>query len=210
MPLLKRKDLQRQSRFAWGCMAVLAGIGLALWRLGAGGAALGTAASLIGCIGLVLPPRERMATLPWRLRALPRRFDTTPILATLVSSPGYGLGWFYDTGPYDEAVHLLNGMLAGAVFAALLQADRRRRGAWQLAVAGAAFGLALGVGWEVFEAATGLIGNWTDTWTDVLLTTAGTAFAAALAPLYDARRRSPGSAGVAAKANLRRMRGPLP
>jgi hypothetical protein len=87
-----------------------------------------------------------METLPWRLRALPRGADAAPILAALLSSPGYGLGWFYGDNPYDEAVHLVNGALAGAVFAALLEVDGLRAGAGRLASAGLVFGVALGVG----------------------------------------------------------------
>src|SRR3712207_8169416 len=51
----------------------------------------------------ILPPRERMETLPWRLRALPRSLDAAPVLAAVLSSPGYGLNWFYGANPYDEA-----------------------------------------------------------------------------------------------------------
>ncbi|MXP64985.1 hypothetical protein E0493_16675 [Roseomonas sp. M0104] len=191
MPLLTKEDLRRHSRLGWASLFALAAAALALWLTGRHGAALGTGGGLLGCLALVLPPRERMPILPWRLRALPRRLDAAPVLGTLVSCPGYGLGWFYLPGPYDEIVHLVNGMLAGAVFAALLQADRRRRGVLQLAVAGAACGLAVGAGWEVFEALTGLIGDWTDTWTDVLLTTLGATFAAALARAFDGRRKPP-------------------
>ncbi|HWL83146.1 MAG TPA: hypothetical protein VNR89_19525 [Roseomonas sp.] len=191
MPLLTKADLRRHSWLGWASLSALAAVAMALWLTGRHGAALGTGAALLGCLGLVLPPRERMPILPWRLRALPRSLDAAPVLGTLISSPGYGLGWFYLPGPYDEIVHLVNGVLAGAVFAALLQADRRRRGVLQLAVAGAAFGLALGSGWEVFEALTGLIGDWTDTWTDVLLTTLGATFAGALARAFDGRRKQP-------------------
>ena len=181
MPLLSRDDLQRHSRLAWACLAALAGVALWLWSIDRRSAAEGTLAALLGCLGLILPPRERMAVLPHRLRALPRRLDAAPVLATLVVSPGYGLNWFYGANPYDEAVHLLNGALAGLVFAALLGADGRRRGAARTGLAGAAFGLGLGVGWEAFEWAVGLIGDWTDTWTDVVLTALGSTAAAALA-----------------------------
>jgi hypothetical protein len=40
--------------------------------------------------------------------------------------------------------------------------------------------LGLGAAWEAFEWAVGLIGNWTDTWTDAALTTLGVTLAAAL------------------------------
>src|SRR3712207_8779673 len=80
----------------------------------------------------ILPPRERMDTLHWRVRALPRSLDAAPVLAALLSSPGYGLNWFYGANPYDETVHLLSGGLSGAVFAALLQADGLPRTARQI------------------------------------------------------------------------------
>ncbi|MFT8246398.1 hypothetical protein [Roseomonas sp. BN140053] len=181
MAPLTRSDIGRQSTFAW--VAILALLAMAgwFWGLEKHAAAQGTLASLAGCLGLILPPRERMEVLPWRVRALPRGLDAVPVLATLVVSPGYGLNWFYGANPYDEAVHLLNGLLAGLVFAALLQADGTPRGALRLAATTAGLGLLLGSGWEVFEWATGLIGDWTDTWTDVALTAGGATLAAAWA-----------------------------
>jgi len=193
--LLTGDDVRRQSPFAWACLAALIGVAAWLWVMEKRSAATGTAAALVGCLGLILPPRERMAALPWRVRALPRSLDATPVLATLMTSPGYGLNWFYGANPYDEAVHLLSGALAGAVFAALLGADGAPRAAGRRAALGAAFGLALGAAWEVFEWATGLIGDWTDTWTDVALTALGATIAGALAGGAAARRRArPGTA----------------
>jgi hypothetical protein len=176
---LTRGDLRRHSPLAWASLAALAGVVVWFWLIDKRAAATGTAAALLGCLGLILPPRERMAALPWRLRALPRRYDAAPVLATLLSSPGYGLNWFHGANPYDEVVHLLSGALAGAVFAALVQADGRRRGALRSACTGAAFGLGLGVAWEAFEWAAALAGEWSDTWTDVALTAVGATLAVA-------------------------------
>lgn len=203
MPPLTRDDIRRHAPFTWVSLLALGGMAVALWVMGRGGAALGTVAALVGCLGLVLPPRERMAVLPQRLRALPRGLDCVPVLATLLSTPGYGLGWFYRAGPYDEIVHLVNGVLAGLVFAALLQADGQRRGLARLAWLGMAFGFVLGVGWEVFEWATGLIGDWTDTWTDVALTLLGATLGA---PLLALRHRAgrPGPAGSSAGGGMAR------
>lgn len=187
MALLTRDDIRRQSRFAWACLAAMAVVAAWFWFIDKRGAAMGTLAALVGCLGLILPPRERMAVLPQRLRALPRGVDAAPVLAALLSSPGYGLNWFYGANPYDEAVHLLSGALAGIVFTALLQADGSPRSAGRRAAAGAAFGLGLGAGWEVFEWATGLIGDWTDTWTDVALTAFGATLAAAFSPTRRAK-----------------------
>ena len=205
MPLLTKEDIRRQSWFAWACLAALAGVVAWFWFLDRRGAAEGTAAALAGCLGLILPPRERMETLPWRVRALPRSLDAAPVLATLLSSPGYGLSWFYGANPYDEAVHLVNGALAGAVFIALLEVDGLPRTSQRLTLAGAAFGLALGVAWEFFEWAVGLIGHWTDTWTDVALTALGATVAAALA---GTRRDARPSAGPDAADLWRGASGP--
>ena len=211
MPLLTKDDIRRHSWFAWVCLAALAGVVAWFWSIDRRGAAEGTAAALVGCLGLVLPPRERMETLPWRVRALPRSLDAAPVLAALLSSPGYGLNWFYGANPYDETVHLLSGGLAGAVFAALLQADGLPRDARRLSVLGAAFGLGLGSAWEVFEWATGLIGDWTDTWTDVALTALGATVASALAGARRHRRSGrspPPSAGSDTVSPWRQADGP--
>ncbi len=175
MALLTRDDWRRQSRLAWACLAALLGVVAWLWLHDKGRAATGTLAALAGCLGLVLPPRERMPVLPWRLRALPRRLDSAPVLATLLSSPGYGVNWFYGANPYDEAVHLLSGVLAGAVFGALLAVDGRRRTPGRLALLGAGCGLLLGLGWEAFEWALSLIGDAADTISDIALTAGGLA-----------------------------------
>ncbi|MFH5925314.1 hypothetical protein [Roseomonas xinghualingensis] len=199
MPLLTRDDIQRQSHFAWACLALLALVACWFWAIDKHNAAMGSLAALAGCLGLILPPRERMTALPWRLRALPRRLDATVVLGTLVVSPGYGLHWFHGANPYDEMVHLLNGTLAGLVFLGLLKADGRARPRARLVLTGAAFGLALGILWEVFEWATHLIGEWTDTWTDAALTALGATLAAAFTRIHEpgrAEEPNPGTMAV--------------
>jgi hypothetical protein len=177
--LLTREDWRRQSWFAWACLLALAATAAWFWLIDRRSAATGTLAALVGCLGLLLPPRERMAILPAPVRALPRSLDAVPVLATLLVSPGFGLNWFYGANPYDEVVHLLNGVLAGAVFVALREWRGPHGSAWRLAGGTLVFGLILGSAWEVFEALTRLIGDWTDTWTDVVLTTSGAVLAAA-------------------------------
>lgn len=201
MALLTREDLRRHAWFTWACLAMLAGVAAWLWLTGMQGAALGTMAALAGCLGLILPPRERMAVLPSRLRALPRRLDAAPVLATLLSTPGYGLGWFYGANSYDEIVHLVNGALAGAVVVALLQADGQWRPIRRLTLTAAAWGFGIGVVWEVFEWVTGLIGDWADTGTDVALTALGATITGALAGAWRGRA----AAGPDATAPRRRM-----
>lgn len=191
MPLLTRDDLRRQSPFAWACLAALAAMIAWLWMDEKHLAAQGTMAALAGCLGLILPPRERMAVLPARVRALPRSLDAVPVLATLLSSPGYGVNWFYGANPYDETVHLLSGALLGAVFAALLLADGRPRPARRLVLLGAGFGLVLGAGWEVFEWLTDLIGDEIDTLSDIALTAAGAAAGAGWWARHAARAGAP-------------------
>jgi hypothetical protein len=132
-----------------------------------------------GLLALLLPPRERMLRLPPRLRALPRRCDAAPVLGTILSSPGYGLGWFYGPNPYDEIVHLLNGLLVGLVLTDWLLQDgppSDRRG---FVLRATAAGMVLATGWEGFEWLTGLIGHAVDTVTDIALTTLGTTLGAA-------------------------------
>lgn len=180
MALLTAEDWRRYSRIAWLALLALAATAVWFWLIDRRSAALGTLAALIGCLGLILPPRERMAVLPAPLRSLPRSLDAAPVLATLLVSPGFGLNWFYGANPYDEVVHLLNGVLAGAVFVALRQWRGPRDGAWRLVGETLLFGLVLGSAWEVFEALTGLGGDWTDTWTDAALTTSGAGIAAGL------------------------------
>lgn len=191
MGVLTKTDIGRQSPAAWLCLALLAGCAILLWMLDRRSAAQGTLLSVVGCLGLILPPRERMARLPRRLRLLSRRFDAAPILAALLSTPGYGLGWFYGANPYDEVVHLCSGLLAGAVLFGLLVSDGVPRGPGRRAWLGMLFGLALAVGWEVFEGVTGLIGSPLDTASDIVLTTLGAALGTAWAgPLV--LRRLPG------------------
>ena len=173
MPLLTDADLRQHSRFAWVCLAALLGVAALLALIGRDGAALGTVGAFIGCFGLMLPPREPIKALPWRLRALPRGCDAAPVLATLLSVPGYGLGWFYGDNLYDEAVHLVNGALAGVVLAHWLLLNGQPRPQRSLGLTALIAGTALAVGWEVFEWATGLIGDAMDTFTDILLTAGG-------------------------------------
>ncbi|WP_157033376.1 hypothetical protein [Belnapia moabensis] len=190
MALLTREDWRRHSWFAWASLLALAATAAWFWQIDRRSAALGTLAALVGCLGLILPPRERMEVLPAPLRALPRSLDATPVLATLLVSPGFGLNWFYGANPYDEVVHLLNGVLAGAVFVALREWRGPHGKARRLIGETFLFGLVLGTAWEVFEALTKLSGDWTDTWTDVVLTTTGAVLAVAISRIGLSPRHS--------------------
>lgn len=64
MPLLTSGDLRRHSRLAWASLA-----------------------ALLGCLGVILPSRERMRVLPPRIRTLPSHLDAAPVLATLLNCP---------------------------------------------------------------------------------------------------------------------------
>jgi hypothetical protein len=150
-------------------------------RRGRFGPAIGTIGAVAGLLALLLPPRERMPRLPPRLRS-PARAAATRRRCSAPSSavPGYGLGWFYGPNPYDEIVHLLNGLLIGLVLADWVLQDGRQRDRRGFVLRMTGAGLALAIGWEVFEWATGLIGGTVDTVTDILLTTLGTTLGAAL------------------------------
>lgn len=169
------------SPLAWLSLATLAVIAIWMGAVGKHQAALGTAAALLGCLGLILPPRERMKRLPQSIRSLPRSLDATPVLGTILSTPGYSLGWFYGANAYDEMVHLVNGCLVGAVLIALLRSKCLPPSRRDIVLTICLWTALIGCGWELFEWATGLIGNWTDTWTDVALTALGGTLAGALA-----------------------------
>ncbi|WP_237214498.1 hypothetical protein [Falsiroseomonas oryziterrae] len=166
---------------AWVALAVL--VLAAAWfrSIDKGNAAGATLLGAAGCLALILPPRERMRALPWRVRAFPRHLDSLPVFATLLSAPGYGLNWFHGVNPYDEVVHLLSGALAGVALAALVGADGRSRRIDRMLRLGLAAGFAMSVVWEGFEWAVGIVGDWRDTWTDVALTTVGVVLACVLA-----------------------------
>jgi len=143
-----------------------------------GSAAIAAAASSLACAALIATPRERAEWLPARLRALPRGLDVIPPLAALLSTPGYGLGWFHGANPFDEVVHLASGVLAGVLLAGLLLADGAPRSATGLAWHGLLGGLLLAIGWEAFEWAAGIIGGTSDTLSDIALTAGGAALGA--------------------------------
>ncbi|MBY0338319.1 MAG: hypothetical protein K2X11_17015 [Acetobacteraceae bacterium] len=190
MALLTAEDLARHRWFTWALLGALGGVALWLWAIGKGSAAWGTLAALLGCLGLILPPRERMPVLPPRLRRLPRWADALPVAGTILTSPGYGLGWFYGVNPFDEVVHLVNGVFAGAILAGLVLADGRRRGVSEIAGIGLAAGLTLALGWEAFEWATGLVGDWRDTASDIAITAGGVGLGAATVAVRAAPRWS--------------------
>lgn len=178
---------------AWLLLLALLVMAGWFWALEKGSAAWATALAAAGCLALIAPPREEMAILPWRLRRLPRLYDSAPVLGTIITAPGYGLSLFHGANAFDEVVHLSNGALAGAVFAALVLADGRPRTRLHMAWVGLLFGLSLGIVWEGFEWAVQIIGDWQDTWTDVALT-AGGATVASLLHGGNARKSAPGVA----------------
>lgn len=164
----------------WSLLAALVAVALWFGALEKGSAAWATGMAALGCLALVATPREDMPFLPLRLDRLPRAYDSAPALATLITAPGYGLSLFHGANAFDEVIHLVNGALAGAVFAALVLADGRPRGRWHMARVGLMFGLTLGIAWEGFEWAVRIIGDWQDTWTDVALTAGGATVASVL------------------------------
>lgn len=199
------------ARIPWHTWLLLGALlAMALWfgALEKGSAAWATALAAAGCLALVATPREDMPFLPFRLARLSRAYDSAPVLGTLVTAPGYGLSLFHGANAFDEVVHLVNGALAGAVFAALVLADGRARSRWHMLRVGLMFGLSLGIAWEGFEWLVGIIGDGQDTWTDVALTAGGAAGAAMLHG-GDARKTAPGvgcheSGGVAQDAHTER------
>jgi hypothetical protein len=102
-----------------------------------------------------------------------------------VNAAGYLLTLWHDKTIFDEAVHLYTSfaVVAGigrlAVGKRLLQGQLSRW--WALLVVG----IGLGLAWEVFEWAIGIIGSRRDTIIDLLMDTAGAAVVSALVQLVE-------------------------
>ncbi len=109
--------------------------------------------------------------------------------AVLVNAGGYLLSLWHDRTIFDEAVHLYTSfaVVAGigryTVGRAAFQGFSSRL--WPLLIVG----IALGVAWEVFEWAVGMIGSRRDTIMDLAMDTAGAAIASTLVRLVEKELR---------------------
>lgn len=112
-----------------------------------------------------------------------RLFAVLLIAAAALNAAGYVLNWFDAVAFYDEAAHFvtplaISGLVACHSIAHSARARAMKRPAFVLAVG--AFGLAIGIAWELFEYAIGIIGDRLDTMIDLTLDTTGALAAGAI------------------------------
>lgn len=110
--------------------------------------------------------------------ALPPFFGLLLTLAATVNTAGYAQGLWHERTPFDEVVHgftAFAGMAAAGWF--VLKRQPQLSGLfWKAALTG----LLIGVAWEGFEWAIGIMGDLRDTIIDLVMDTAGALAAAAL------------------------------
>ena len=159
--------------FFWTSGAMLvAAAGLLAWSVATArwgdAMALGAIAAVLGVILYARP------TLPSLLGLLLG-------IAAAVNGAGYALQLWHDETLFDEIVHFFTtfaGMMA--IGWSLRHRNLLGKSAGRLAISVVAIGLALGVVWEVFEWAIGIIGRPHDTAMDLLMDAAGALLAAAV------------------------------
>jgi hypothetical protein len=130
----------------------------------------------------------------WYVKAqdqLPELFVLLVVMAGVLNAAGYVLGLWNETTPFDEFVHLFTSFAGCAavgwlilVRTQMVQAGQRGK----LVLVVLAIGIVLGLLWEVFEWAIGIIGGVEDTMIDLLMDSLG-AVAAALFCAFIARRQ---------------------
>jgi len=159
--------------FFWtnGAM-LLAAVALLVWSIATAhwgdAIALGAIAVVLGAI---LYERSKLPSLLGLLLAI----------AAAVNGAGYALQLWHDETLFDEIVHFFTtfvGMLA--IGWSVRNRDILAQSPTKLAISVVAIGLALGVVWEIFEWAIGIIGRPRDTAIDLLMDGAGALVAAAI------------------------------
>ncbi len=151
---------------------LLAAVALLVWSIAT--AHWGDAIAL-GAIALVL------GAILYEKSRLPSLFGLLLAIAAAVNGSGYALQLWHDETLFDEIVHFFTtfaGMMA--IGWSLRCRDLLGRSPARLAISVVAIGLALGVVWEIFEWAIGIIGRPRDTAIDLLMDGAGALVAAAI------------------------------
>ncbi len=159
--------------FTWACWALLAAAQACLIWAGAeshwGDVIALTAISLV--IAAILYTRSK----------LPSFFGFMLAVAAAVNGAGYALQLWHDETLFDEIVHAFTTFAGMAAIGwSLRDNDRLAASPVRLLSSVIAIGLALGVLWEVFEWAIGIIGRPKDTAIDLLMDAVGAVAAAAM------------------------------
>lgn len=109
-------------------------------------------------------------------RRLPGVFSLLFVVAALVNTAGYAFDVWHDPIWFDEVVHAYTSFAGMAAIGWLIVRGSVLDGkssAWRLIVSVTAIGLAIGVLWEIFEWAIGIIGTRLDTRRDLVMDTLG-------------------------------------
>lgn len=101
-------------------------------------------------------------------------------VAALINAAGYLLGLWHDETLFDELVHFYTSFAGIAAIGRLALAKEWLPRAASRPLALLAIGLALGIAWEAFEYAIGIIGSRHDTLMDLAMDGAGALLATAL------------------------------
>jgi uncharacterized membrane protein YjdF len=148
-----------------------------------------------------------------RAVSLPRFYDFSLVVVTFLLAWGSALGWYGSWGLYDNVVHFIVPLLTtGMVYLFLVRLDvlpelrelrtlPQRFGFFLTAMA---LGMAIGAGWEVIEwlldqvTHVGRVGSASDTATDLISDTLGSAGSALILVLWSlgnhSLKRRPGAA----------------
>jgi len=124
---------------------------------------------------------------------LPALFVLLVVIAGVVNAAGYVVGLWHETTPFDEIVHAFTSfsVCAGVGWLILDRTELLRAGeTGKIVLALLAIGLLLGLLWEVFEWAIGIIGGAEDTMVDLLMDGLGAAAAGLFCAIVARRRRS--------------------
>lgn len=157
--------------FAWACGIVLgAALAGCLWLVLGGEAlrSLGPAAIAVTAAAALLARR-----------ILPAAFGLLLTVAVAVNAAGYVLTLWHERTAFDEIVHAFTSF-AGMAAIGWLVLKRRMRPGLALLWQALAIGLVIGVAWEGFEWAIGIIGSRRDTAIDLLMDGVGALLAAML------------------------------
>jgi membrane associated rhomboid family serine protease len=111
---------------------------------------------------------------------LPRLFSLLFVLAGALNAAAYVFDLWDRIGIYDEFVHFYTTFAVAGAFGYFAFHRPHVSDAsylWRFVAVVTAFGFGVGVLWEVFEWAIGIIGDWVDTVVDLAMDTLGAAAA---------------------------------
>lgn len=139
-------------------------------------------AAVVGLGGVLLAAPDRFAAL----------FRLALLAAAMVNAAGYLLQLWEPKGPFDELVHAFTSLAgcAGITWLLLGRTDLvSGRAQFRLVAVTVAIGIVVGIAWEVFEWAVGIIGERLDTISDLAMDAIGALGAGLFCAWIAGRRR---------------------